>query len=575
MRSSLFILLFTTIQMSSQVVSVEERKIFLDGEEYRINGICYARGEGNGETSGFSYVDDIPLLVEANVNTIRTYSQITNVAELNAFADAGIKIIMHLNENSYTWYVNQYKDHPAILMWESGNEFNYHPEWFEGNVDNWYNQLETAAANVKTIDPNHPVSTGHGEVPSLDVINSCPSVDVWGMNVYRFLNTTSAITDLANFSDKAMYISESGADSYNNNQQSENESQQALATEQILNTVLSYSDLCVGITLFEFCDEWWKAGDPNSHDPGGFPISVAFDNFANEEYWGIVNRDRTKKESFYVVQEIYGNQTGGSGTNEDLITFLESGTWRLHTEVSGYRGVGPGDSFSPEWWNSTANEDLLTNGLYDDRFNFYGTSISGQSILQVDTGDDGSIMGKKPEIDAAFDPTNNNNYAADNEFNEYYSYPKSDYSDSFVLSNEDETIETITFDSNGGLGFYTALNNQQYQVLDRTETTMYLRNVGSEEKSWYGKFTTDILSNPEAEQLEMILFPNPVNTDYVTIKTFLGGIKYVEIFDINGRLVLKQSLQSELLNISQFNTGLFFVKVTMNGKSSTSKLVVY
>jgi len=498
----------------------------------------------------------------------------TDVNELNAFAEAGIKIIMHLNENSYTWYVNQYKDHPAILMWEFGNEFNYHPEWFGGNIDNWYDLLETAAENVKTIDPNHPVSTGNGEVPSLEVINSCPSVDVWGMNIYRFLNTVSAITELASYSDKAMYISESGADSYNNNSQSDNESQQALATEHILNTVLSYSNLCAGITLFEFCDEWWKAGDPSSHDSGGFAVSVAYDNFANEEYWGIVNRDRTKKESFYVVQEIYGNQ-GGNGTNEDLITFLESGTWRLQTEVSGYRGVGPGDSFSAEWWNSSANEDASTNGLYDDRFNFYGTSISGQSILEIDTGDDGSIMGKKPEIDAAFDPTNSNNYTADNEFNEYYSYPKSDYSDSFVLSNEGETTETITFDSNGGLGFYTALNNQQYQVLDRTETTMYLRNVGSEGNSWYGKFTTDVLSNPEVEQLEMILFPNPVNTDYVTIKTFLRGIKYVEIFDINGRLVLKQSLDSELLNISQFNAGLFFVKVTMDGKSSTSKLVVY
>ena len=569
-----FILLFTSLEIFTQVVSVEDRKIFVDGDEYRINGICYARGEGNGETSGFSYTDDIPLLVEANVNTVRTYSSMTDVNELNAFAEAGIKIIMHLNENSYTWYVNQYKDHPAILMWEFGNEFNYHPEWFGGNIDNWYDLLETAAENVKTIDPNHPVSTGNGEVPSLEVINSCPSVDVWGMNIYRFLNTVSAITELASYSDKAMYISESGADSYNNNSQSDNESQQALATEHILNTVLSYSNLCAGITLFEFCDEWWKAGDPSSHDSGGFAVSVAYDNFANEEYWGIVNRDRTKKESFYVVQEIYGNQ-GGNGTNEDLITFLESGTWRLQTEVSGYRGVGPGDSFSAEWWNSSANEDASTNGLYDDRFNFYGTSISGQSILEIDTGDDGSIMGKKPEIDAAFDPTNSNNYTADNEFNEYYSYPKSDYSDSFVLSNEGETTETITFDSNGGLGFYTALNNQQYQVLDRTETTMYLRNVGSEGNSWYGKFTTDVLSNPEVEQLEMILFPNPVNTDYVTIKTFLRGIKYVEIFDINGRLVLKQSLDSELLNISQFNAGLFFVKVTMDGKSSTSKLVVY
>ena len=85
--------------------------------------------------------------------------------------------------------------------------------------------------------------------------------------------------------------------------------------------------------------------------------------------------------------------------------------------------------------------------------------------MEVDTGSDGSIMGKKPEIDAAFDPGNNNSYPADNEFNEYYNYPKSDYSDSFVLSDEGASTETITFSSNGGLGFYTALNNQQYQVL--------------------------------------------------------------------------------------------------------------
>ena len=33
----------------SQTVYIEDRKMFLDGEEYRINGICYARGEGNGD----------------------------------------------------------------------------------------------------------------------------------------------------------------------------------------------------------------------------------------------------------------------------------------------------------------------------------------------------------------------------------------------------------------------------------------------------------------------------------------------------------------------------------------------
>ena len=125
MRKILFILLFVIIgQLSAQSVYVEDRKIYVDGQEYRINGICYARGEGNGENSGYSFNDDIPLLVDANINTIRTYAAITNVAELNAFANAGIKVIMMLNENSYTWYVNQFKDHPAILMWEFGNEFN-------------------------------------------------------------------------------------------------------------------------------------------------------------------------------------------------------------------------------------------------------------------------------------------------------------------------------------------------------------------------------------------------------------------------------------------------------------------
>ena len=191
-----FLLFISYFQLKAQSVYVDDRKIYVDGQEYRINGICYARGEGNGENSGYSFNDDIPLLVDANINTIRTYAAITNVAELNAFANAGIKVIMMLNENSYTWYVNQFKDHPAILMWEFGNEFNYHPEWFNNNIQNWYNVLENCAATVKSLDPNHPVSTGHGEVPDSQALNSCPSVDVWGMNIYRWLSPDLAIDEL-------------------------------------------------------------------------------------------------------------------------------------------------------------------------------------------------------------------------------------------------------------------------------------------------------------------------------------------------------------------------------------------
>ena len=306
MKNLVLILLYIfCFQLSAQTVYVEDRKIFVDDQEYRINGICYARGEGNGENSGYTFNDDIPLLVDANINTIRTYAAITNSAELNAFANAGIKVIMMLNENSYTWYVNQYKNHPAILMWEFGNEFNYHPEWFGNNIQNWYNVLENCASTVKSIDPNHPVSTGHGEVPNAQALNSCPSVDVWGMNVYRWLSPDSAIDELAAQTDKAMYISEAGADSFNSNSNSENQAQQAQATEIILNAIIEKSDLCVGVTLFEFCDEWWKAGNPNQQDIGGFANAIPYDNYANEEYWGIVTRDREPKQSYYVVKDIY------------------------------------------------------------------------------------------------------------------------------------------------------------------------------------------------------------------------------------------------------------------------------
>ena len=75
MRKILFLLFFVIVdQAFAQSVYVEDRKIYVDGQEYRINGICYARGEGNGENSGYTFNDDIPLLVGANINTIRTYN---------------------------------------------------------------------------------------------------------------------------------------------------------------------------------------------------------------------------------------------------------------------------------------------------------------------------------------------------------------------------------------------------------------------------------------------------------------------------------------------------------------------
>ena len=60
-----------------------------------------------------------------------------------------------------------------------------------------------------------------------------------------------------------------------------------------------------------------------------------------------------------------------------------------------------------DWWNASAYEDFnnatfpnpsgVNNGLVDDIMFF---TVDGG--FTFDTGEDGTIMGKKPEVDAAF-----------------------------------------------------------------------------------------------------------------------------------------------------------------------------
>ena len=44
-----------------------------------------------------------------------------------------------------------------MYLWELGNEYNYHPEWFGGDLVNWYNTLESAVDAIHAIDSTHAV----------------------------------------------------------------------------------------------------------------------------------------------------------------------------------------------------------------------------------------------------------------------------------------------------------------------------------------------------------------------------------------------------------------------------------
>ena len=326
--SILFVLVTVSLlaceKTTNNTVRIDAQKIVVNDRPYLIKGICYHPvPKGSNERSFASIDQDLSLMIEAGINTIRVYAPIDDVAILDKIHAAGIKLIVGFGYNqggvfdiasgSLLDYVTKYKTHPAILFWELGNEYNYHPEWFDGDINNWYTALEKTAQLINALDANHPVSTAHGEIPTQEVLNENPSIDVWGVNVYRWDLPGSLIAEWKSRSTKPLYFSEAGADSYMTIEKDgyaagENQKAQADATETILNQLFEDPEIVSGVTLFSFTDGWWKAGNPNQQDVGGWaPNSsgVPYDGAPNEEYWGIVDIERNKKEAFYVLQKKY------------------------------------------------------------------------------------------------------------------------------------------------------------------------------------------------------------------------------------------------------------------------------
>ncbi|GAB1308077.1 hypothetical protein KH5_07600 [Urechidicola sp. KH5] len=312
------------VQQTEMAVNTNSRIFKFQGAPYLIKGICYHPVPKGSNQRSFENIDqDLKLMLEAGINTIRVYAPIDNIEVLDKINTAGLKVIVGFGYNqngvydilsgSFIEYVKKYKNHPAILMWELGNEYNYHPEWFSDDIKNWYNVLNKAAALIHKVDSQHKVTTAHGELPDTLAMGMCNEIDVWGLNIYRWDNPDDLFQQWKRISSKPMYLSEAGGDSYmtiskKGYEKGVNERAQADANANILDRIFENREVCSGVTMFSFTDGWWKAGNNNSQDVGGWaPNSsgVPYDGTPNEEFWGMVDIDRNKKKTFNVIKEKY------------------------------------------------------------------------------------------------------------------------------------------------------------------------------------------------------------------------------------------------------------------------------
>ena len=82
------------------------------------------------------------------------------------------------------------------------------------------------------------------------------------------------------------------------------------------------------------------------------------------------------------------------------------------------------------------------------------------------------------------------------------------------------------------------------------------------------------LSSSDNEILDMMVYPNPVDGNYVTILSPVEGLKEIQVFTVTSRKVMDTAINGNTLDVSSFNSGFYMLKVTINGQSKISKLVV-
>ncbi|HAH19576.1 MAG TPA: hypothetical protein DCL49_01580 [Candidatus Omnitrophica bacterium] len=362
-------------------------QLLVKNKPYFIKGVCYspvAIGQGNSEANFWSdpaqpWKIDGKLMKDMGINTVRFYQSPENMEDAKKVINGlyqlyGIRSIMghwlgfweypcpryadddfrQKIKEDVLRMVKTYKDEPGILLWILGNENNYS---FSERVNPWGSQEIDAIADLKKrcdiragiyysfvnelaqeihkIDPNHPVALGNGELISLDFANQvCPDIDVVALIVYRGKTFGNLFKSLRATFDKPVIMSEFGADSYDADLKKEDQNMQALFLEsqwrELFKNSYPYKEgaqNCLGGTMFEWTDEWWKHNeaasdtwkihDTESHWSNGsyyFDIKAERNMNMNEEWFGIVAlseeldngvNTRIPRKAYYTLRDFW------------------------------------------------------------------------------------------------------------------------------------------------------------------------------------------------------------------------------------------------------------------------------
>ena len=147
-----------------------------------------------------------------------------------------------------------------------------------------------------------------------------------------------------------------------------------------------------------------------------------------------------------------------------------------------------------------------------------------------------------------------------------------------TISGSTENNYDWVFVTNGaGELLYGPVSGAQDEAVTSADGTInvYLAADGS---VMGGPITFDVscagLSVNDFDLSDLMIYPNPANGDYVTIQSSVSGEKNIEVYDITGKRLINTILNSDKLDVSSVSSGVYLVKVTIQGQTKVSKLII-
>ncbi|MEU0144707.1 discoidin domain-containing protein [Streptomyces sp. NPDC006288] len=314
-------------QAAGSVVKVEGAqgswKLTVDGSPYTVKGLTW----GPAVADAGQYMPDVKSM---GVNTVRTWgTDATTKPLLDSAAANGIKVIAgfwlqpgggpgsggcvdYLTDTTYKndmlaefpKWVETYKDHPGVLMWNVGNESVlglqncYSGDALEQQRNAYTTFVNDITKKIHAVDRNHPVTSTDAWTGAWPYYKrNAPDLDLYAVNSYGAVCDIRKTWEDGAF-DKPYIVTEGGPagewevpDDANGVPDEPTDVAKADGYKRAWQCVTGHTGVALGATLFHYGTEY---------DFGGV--------------WFNLLPAGQKRLSYYAVKQAYGASTAGDNT---------------------------------------------------------------------------------------------------------------------------------------------------------------------------------------------------------------------------------------------------------------------